>query len=172
MNSADVLSRAAAYLTSDEVMASKADVMQGTIEYMNTKYGSAAGYVKNIGITASEVSQIRLNMLLRAGAKDLLERLSLSGNFSRSSNSPLGGYFGRRSLGSPSQSMHQPRTKTDLVTENSDDLAPLPAGEKKRRELGRRSTTGNLRTLSRRSKDAPGLERVSKQPHDLLINKL
>lgn len=163
----------AAYLTSDEVMASKAEVMQGTIEYMNTKYGSAAGYVKAIGLTASEVSQIRLNMLLRAAARDLLERLSLSGNFNRSSNSPLGGYFGRRSLGTPSQSMRPERTNNDLGKQGSDDLSELrkPA-ERKKKEVSRRSTTGNLNTLSRRSKSGPGLERVSKQPHDLLINKL
>ena len=152
-------------------MASKADVMQGTIEYMNTKYGSAAGYVKAIGITPSEVSQIRLNMLLRAAAKDLLERLSLSGNFSRSSNSPLGGVFGRRSLlASPSQSMHPQRTNNDLGKTDSEDLAKQ--GEKRKKDLCRRSTTGNLNTLMRRSKTPPGLERVSKQPQDLLINKL
>lgn len=163
----------AAYLTSDEVMASKADVMQGTIEYMNSKYGSAAGYVKAIGITASEVSQIRLNMLLRAAAKDLLERLSLSGNFGRSSNSPLGSYFGRRSLGTPSQSMRPERTTNDLASADSDDVSDLrKPGEKKRKEISRRSTTGNLGTLSRRSKSGPGLERMSKQPQDLLINKL
>ena len=46
----------AGHLTSDCVMASKAQTMQITIEYINRKYGSAAGYVKVIGITAFEVT--------------------------------------------------------------------------------------------------------------------
>ena len=147
-------------------MASKADVMQGTIEYMNTKYGSVAGYVKTIGLSPSEVSQIRLNMLLRAAPRDLLERLSLSGNFGRQSNSP--GFFQRRSLTTPSQSMRPQRGPQTEFSPKAD------SGEQneKKRNLGRRSTTGNLSTLSRRSKSGPGLETMSKLPEDLIINKM
>ena len=147
-------------------MASKADVMQGTIEYMNTKYGSAAGYVKAIGLTPSEVSQIRLNMLLRAAPRDLLERLSLSGNFSRQSNSPA--FFGRRSLTTPSQSMRPQRGPSEIDSIGSSELGERP---ERRRGL-RRSTTSNLSALSRRSKSGPGLETMSKLPEDLIINKM
>ena len=47
-------------------MASKAQTMQITIEYMNRKYGSAAGYMKVTGITAFELTAICLNMLIQA----------------------------------------------------------------------------------------------------------
>lgn len=50
-------------------------VMQSTMDYMNTKWGSAAGYVTAIGLTNSEVSLIRLNLMKEAAPKDLISRL-------------------------------------------------------------------------------------------------
>ena len=150
--------------------------MQSTIEYMNKKYGSAAGYVKAIGLTASEVSAIRLNMLVRAAPRDLIERLSLS-------NIPRG-----RSSLSP-QSSRQYMTRRTFSGDGGINRASLPdkndrfnasailstspgAKNLHRRSLSRRSKTFN--TLSRRSKDgsgSPALETMSKQPHEILINK-
>ncbi len=52
--------------------------MQSTMDYMNQKYGSAAGYVKSIGITDIEVSHIRLNLMKEAATKDLLSRMEAS----------------------------------------------------------------------------------------------
>ena len=66
---------AAGHLTTDPVLASSSEVMQSTMDYMNQKYGSAAGYVKSIGITDSEVSNIRLNLMKEAATKDLLSRM-------------------------------------------------------------------------------------------------
>ena len=65
----------AGHLTTDPVLASSSEVMQSTMDYMNQKYGSAAGYVKSIGITDSEVSNIRLNLMKEAATKDLLSRM-------------------------------------------------------------------------------------------------
>ena len=64
------------HLTTDAVLASSVEVMQSTMDYMNCKYGSAAGYVKSIGLTNSEVSHIRLNLMQEAAPKDLLSRLA------------------------------------------------------------------------------------------------
>lgn len=64
------------HLTTDAVLASSVEVMQCTMDYMNRKYGSAAGYVKSIGLTNSEVSHIRLNLMQEAAPKDLLSRLA------------------------------------------------------------------------------------------------
>lgn len=65
----------ASHLTTDAVLASSAHVMQHTMDYLNQKYGSAAGYAKAIGITDSEVSRIRLNLMKEAAPKDLMSRL-------------------------------------------------------------------------------------------------
>lgn len=158
---------AAGYLTSDGVMASKAQTMQSTIEYMNRKYGSAAGYVKVIGITPSEVSAIRLNMLIKAAPRDLLERLSLTGNLrGRGSVSPQSSrdHLSRRTYSSDGS--FYPGSPTN-------DRFDASAGSGKSsgpKNLTRRSKT--FSTLSRRSKDAAnGVQAVSKQPHDIMINK-
>lgn len=154
----------AGYLTSDGVMASKAQTMQSTIEYMNRKYGSAAGYVKVIGITPSEVSAIRLNMLIKAAPRDLLERLSLTGNLrGRGSVSPQSSrdHLSRRTYSSDGS--FYPGSPTN-------DRFDASAGSGKSsgpKNLTRRSKT--FSTLSRRSKDAAN--GVSKQPHDIMINK-
>lgn len=158
----------ASYLTSDGVMASKAATMQSTIEYMNKKYGSAAGYVKICGITASEVSAIRLNMLIKAAPRDLLERLSLTGNLR-----------GRGSISAQSSRENlSRRTYSGEGTFDSgstqDAFASSPTSSRgrnlHRRSLTRRSKTFN--TLSRRSKDGTNrLETTSKQPADILINR-
>ena len=66
---------AVGHLTTDAVLASSAHVMQHTMDYLNQKYGSAAGYAKAIGITDSEVSHIRLNLMKEAAPKDLMSRL-------------------------------------------------------------------------------------------------
>ena len=157
----------AGYLTSDGVMASKAQTMQSTIEYMNRKYGSAAGYVKVIGITPSEVSAIRLNMLIKAAPRDLLERLSLTGNLrGRGSVSPQSSrdHLSRRNYSSDGS--FYPGSPTN-------DRFDASAGSGKSsgsKNLTRRSKT--FSTLSRRSKDAAnGVQAVSKQPHDIMINK-
>ena len=159
-------------------MASKAHTMQSTIEYMNRKYGSAAGYVKAIGITPSEVSQIRLNMLIKAAPRDLLERLSLS-NTDR----------GLRRLGSPSKGfgLHRSTYSGDGALDGSMngskndrfDSASLSgsgggSGNRTRhlhrRSLSRRSKTFSV--LSRRSKEPSSpLETTSKLPEDILINR-
>ena len=165
----------AAYLTSDDVMASKAHTMQSTIEYMNRKYGSAAGYVRVIGITPSEVSRIRLNMLIKAAPRDLLERLSLS-NTDR----------GRR-LGAPSKGfgLHRSTYSGDGVLDgslsegkndrfDSATLAGSGGGSGNRtRHLHRRSLSRRSKTfsvLSGHSKE-PSLETTSKLPEDILINR-
>lgn len=165
---------AAAYLTSDDVMASKAVTMQSTIEYMNRKYGSAAGYVKAIGLTPSEVSHIRLNMLIKAAPRDLLERLSLS-NSDR----------GRRLV--QSKSLHRSTYSGDSMLDGSMngvkndrfDSATLSGGgggsgnrtrHLHRRSLSRRSKT--FSAMSKHSKDPSSpLATVSKLPEDLLINR-
>lgn len=165
----------AAYLTSDDVMASKAVTMQSTIEYMNRKYGSAAGYVKAIGLTPSEVSHIRLNMLIKAAPRDLLERLSLS-NTDR----------GRRLV--QSKSLHGSTYSGDSsmldgsmngVKNDRFDSATLSgsgggSGNRTRhlhkRSLSRRSKT--FSALSKHSKDPSSpLATTSKLPEDLLINR-
>lgn len=66
----------ASHLTTDAVLASSAHVMQTTMDYMNAKWGSAAGYAKAIGITTSEISNIRLNLMIEAAPKDLMSRLT------------------------------------------------------------------------------------------------
>lgn len=43
---------------------------------MCKKYGSAREYVRIIGITDSEVSQIRLNLMKEAKPQDLMSRLA------------------------------------------------------------------------------------------------
>lgn len=157
----------AGYLTSDGVMASKAQTMQSTIEYMNRKYGSAAGYVKIIGITPSEVSAIRLNMLIKAAPRDLLERLSLTGNLrGRGSVSPQNSrdHLSRRTYSSDGSFYPGSPTndRFDASTGSGKSTGP--------KNLTRRSKT--FSTLSRRSKDAAnGVPAVSKQPHDIMINK-
>ena len=160
-------SLSAGYLTSDGVMASKAQTMQSTIEYLNRKYGSAAGYVKVIGITPSEVSAIRLNMLIKAAPRDLLERLSLTGNLrGRGSVSPQNrrDHLSRRTYSSDGS--HTPGSPTNDRFDTSLD-SNKSTGPK---NLTRRSKT--FSTLSRRSKDlANGQQAVSKQPHEILINK-
>lgn len=162
----------AAYLTSDCVMASKAHTMQSTIEYMNRKYGSAAGYVKVIGITPTEVSQIRLNMLIKAAPRDLLERLSMSNNAR-----------GRSPGGSPAHSLHRRTVSGDGVLNGSMDgskndrfdSSSLSAGGNRTRHVHSRSLARRSKTmgsLSRRSKDFPNsLETTSKLPEDILINR-
>lgn len=50
--------------------------MESAIDYMNDKWGSAAGYAKAIGITSSEISNIRLNLMKEAAPKDLLSGLA------------------------------------------------------------------------------------------------
>lgn len=158
---------AAGYLTSDGVMASKAQTMQSTIEYMNRKYGSAAGYVKVIGITASEVSAIRLNMLIKAAPRDLLERLSLTGNLrGKGSMSPQSSrdHLSRRTYSSDGSFYPGSPTndRFDASTGSGKSSGP--------KNLTRRSKT--FSTLSRRSKDAAsGAQAVPKQPHDIMINK-
>lgn len=151
--------------------------MQSTIEYMNRKYGSAAGYVKVIGITPAEVSQIRLNMLIKAAPRDLLERLSLS-------NTDRG-----RKLGSPSQGFGSHRStysgdgmldgsmnggKNDRF--DSASLAGSGGGSGNRtRHLHRRSLSRRSKTfsvLSRHPKEPSSpLETTSKLPEDILINR-
>lgn len=69
---------AAGHLTTDPVLASSSEVMQSTMNYMNHKYVSAAGYVKSIGITDIEVSHIRLNLMKEAATKDLMSRMEAS----------------------------------------------------------------------------------------------
>ena len=66
----------AGHLTTDAVLASSAHVMQSAIDYMNEKWGSAAGYAKAIGITSSEISFIRLNLMKEAAPRDLMSRLA------------------------------------------------------------------------------------------------
>lgn len=159
------------YLTSDGVMASKAQTMQSTIEYMNRKYGSAAGYVKVIGITPSEVSAIRLNMLIKAAPRDLLERLSLTGNLRGrgfvSPQSSRNNLHRRTYSGDGSFNRGSAPDKFDTLGGSSNSNAPKNLN---RRSLTRRSKTFN--TLSRRSKDGTGrLETVSKQPEDIMINR-
>ena len=68
----------AGHLTTDPVLASSSEVMQSTMDYMNQKYCSAAGYVKSIGITDIEVSHIRLNLMKEAATKDLMSRMEAS----------------------------------------------------------------------------------------------
>ena len=151
--------------------------MQSTIEYMNRKYGSAAGYVKVIGITPSEVSQIRLNMLIKAAPRDLLDRLSLS-NTER----------GRR-LGAPSKGfgLHRSTYSGDSMLDGSTDegkndrfdsatLSGSGGGSGNRtrhlhrRSLSRRSKTFNV--LSKRTKEPSSpLATTSKLPEDILINR-
>ena len=148
-------------------MASKAQTMQSTIEYMNKKYGSVAGYVKAIGMTPSEVSQIRLNMLIKAAPRDLLERLSLSNG---------------RKLSSPSKSLQRQTYAGDGMLDgsvngskndrfDSASLSGSAGGSGNRtRHLHRRSKT--FSALSRRSKDPSNpLETTSKLPEDILINR-
>ena len=162
-----MFSYCAGYLTSDGVMASKAQTMQSTIEYMNRKYGSAAGYVKVIGITPSEVSAIRLNMLIKAAPRDLLERLSFTGNVrGRGSLSPQSSrdHLSRRTYSSDGS--HTPGSPTN-------DRFDTSLGSNKStgpKNLTRRSKT--FSTLSRRSRDqANGQQTATKQPHDIMINK-
>ena len=50
--------------------------MESAIGYMNDKWGSAAGYAKAIGLTSSEISHIRFNLMKEATPKDLLSRLT------------------------------------------------------------------------------------------------
>lgn len=64
------------HLTTDAVLASSAHVMESAIDYMNGKWGSAAGYAKAIGITSVEISRIRLNLMKEAASKDLMSRLA------------------------------------------------------------------------------------------------
>ena len=170
------LCAAADYLTSDGVMASKAQTMQSTIAYMKKKYGSAAGYVKAIGLTPSEVSAIRLNMLVRAAPKDLLERLSLS-NIPRGRGS-LSPQNSRQNLSRRTYSGDGGINRASLPDKNdrfdaNATLSTSPGAKSlHRRSLSRRSKTFN--TLSRRSKDGsggPSLETFSKQPHEIMINK-
>ena len=68
----------AGHLTTDAVLASSAHVMQSTIDYMNQKWGSAAGYATAIGITSTEMSRLRLNLMKEAAPKDLMSRLTPS----------------------------------------------------------------------------------------------
>ena len=49
--------------------------MESAIDYMNGKWGSAAGYAKAVGITSVEISRIRLNLMKEAASKDLMFRL-------------------------------------------------------------------------------------------------
>ncbi|KAL3144317.1 hypothetical protein ABBQ32_004079 [Trebouxia sp. C0010 RCD-2024] len=165
----------ATYLTSDCVMASKAHTMQSTIEYMNRKYGSAAGYVKVIGITPSEVSQIRLNMLIKAAPRDLLERLSVSqGVRGRSPGSPANS-LRRRTVsqdgmlnGSLDGSKNDRFDSSSLSTTGSSSANRTRQLHK--RSIARRSKT--LGSMSRRTKDFPNsLETISKLPEDILINR-
>ena len=159
-------------------MASKAQTMQSTIEYMNKKYGSAAGYVKTIGLTPSEVSAIRLNMLIKAAPRDLLERLSLSQVGSPRGRSSLSPQNSRQNLSRRTYSGDGGFNRSSLPDKNdrfdvNGTLSSSPAtGRLHRRSLSRRSKTFN--TLSRTSKDGSGgnrLETMSKQPHEILINK-
>ena len=70
---------ATGHLTSDPVLASSSEVMQSTMDYVNyVKYGSAAGYVKSIGITDIEESHIRSNLMKEAATKDLMSKLESS----------------------------------------------------------------------------------------------
>ncbi len=79
VQSFDLMSCVTGHLTTDAVLASTAEVMQSTMDYLNHKYGSAAEYVKAIGITDSEVSHIRLNLMKEAAPKDLMSRLRNTG---------------------------------------------------------------------------------------------
>lgn len=149
--------------------------MQSTIEYMNRKYGSAAGYVKVIGITPSEVSQIRLNMLIKAAPRDLLERLSVSqGVRGRSPGSPANS-LRRRTVsqdgmlnGSLDGSKNDRFDSSSLSTTGSSSANRTRQLHK--RSIARRSKT--LGSMSRRTKDFPNsLETISKLPEDILINR-
>ena len=68
----------AGHLTTDAVLASSAEVMQSTIQYLHDKYGSAAQYAKIIGLTSTEVSLIRLNLMKEAATTDLVARMAKS----------------------------------------------------------------------------------------------
>ncbi|KAL3162113.1 hypothetical protein ABBQ32_009826 [Trebouxia sp. C0010 RCD-2024] len=59
----------ASHLTTDAVVASSADIMQTTMDYMTQKWGSAAGYAQAIGITSTEISRIRMNFRKRQHPK-------------------------------------------------------------------------------------------------------
>lgn len=59
----------AGHLTTDAVVASSADIMQTTMDYMTQKWGSAAGYAQAIGITSTEISRIRMNFRKRQHPK-------------------------------------------------------------------------------------------------------
>ena len=51
----------------DQVLASTADTMRQTIEYVISSWGSAQGYVKDaLSLSAEEISAIRVNVMVQA----------------------------------------------------------------------------------------------------------
>lgn len=58
-----LLPAAAAYLTTDMVIASSRAVMEGTIRHLTAQYGSARGYAQHVGLSLREISAIRRNLL-------------------------------------------------------------------------------------------------------------
>eukprot|EP00891_Asterochloris_glomerata_P005681 jgi/Astpho2/5681/Aster-02921 len=57
----------AGYLVADQVLASTADTMRQTIEYVISSWGSAQGYVKDaLNLSAEEISAIRVNVMVQA----------------------------------------------------------------------------------------------------------
>lgn len=52
-------SRLADFLTSDNVIASKAETMVETIAHIERVYGTAKGYAKAVGLTDEEIASIR-----------------------------------------------------------------------------------------------------------------
>ena len=58
---------AAGYLVADQVLASTADTMRQTIEYVIGSWGSAQGYAKDaLSLSAEEISAIRVNVMVQA----------------------------------------------------------------------------------------------------------
>ena len=51
----------------DQVLASTADTMRQTIEYVISSWGSAQGYVTDaLSLSAEEISAIRVNVMVQA----------------------------------------------------------------------------------------------------------
>lgn len=55
--------RLADFLTSDNVIASKAETIVETIAHLDSTYGSARLYAHSIGLSDEEIAQIRTNFM-------------------------------------------------------------------------------------------------------------
>eukprot|EP00887_Chlorella_sp_A99_P003427 scaffold7.g3427.t1 len=57
------------YLTTDQVIAAAARVMEATLDHVDARYGGVAGYLSHIGLSRAEVAAIRENL---AGSHEAL----------------------------------------------------------------------------------------------------